>query len=103
MLKENVWLALQKIGRLIIGFRFLTYVFILIGTIGGYPLLVANADAANKELLDTIYALAVAIEAVVGQIVLIASYTKRPPVGLDYKSQVTINDIFDYLTKEKEK
>jgi hypothetical protein len=64
---------------------FIAALFLIIGSVFGVPNFVDNSDELSQETAEIINALIFAVNNLLAFIVMIISYTKRPPSGLNYK------------------
>jgi hypothetical protein len=98
MLKNNSWLAIQKIGTLLVDRRFWMYL-ISLGVILGVLPKTANADELGDAWVDGIMLVVQGATVLLNTLVLLYSYTKRPPSGLEYK--YSLDTFLQSLMKDK--
>lgn len=89
MLKSNLWLAIQKLGTLGVDRRLIAFFVIVVLTVVGYPYLLDRAGSLDQQYLDIAYIAVTGAELALGLPVLLWSFTKRPPSGLNWKELPT--------------
>lgn len=87
-MRNNSWLFVQKVGTLLVDRRFWVYLLSLGIMLGVVPA-TADKEALSTQTVDAILLVAQSATAVLGILVLVYSWTKRPPSGLDYKKLPT--------------
>lgn len=83
-MRNNTWLFVQKLGTLLVDRRFIAYI-ISLGIMLGLIPAATDAEALSNQTVDAILLIMQGATALLGVLVLVYSWTKRPPSGLDYK------------------
>lgn len=83
----NFWVAIAKLGTVIIDRRFWLYLFTVFAVVFGMPELKENADALSAEAADAVVLLVQGFTILIGMIKLIGSWENRPPSGTEYKEE----------------
>lgn len=87
-MRDNAWLFVQKIGTVLADRRFWVWLFGLLVTMGILPA-TTDAGAIGNQTADAILLVVQGATALFGVIVLLYSWAKRPPSGLNYKELPT--------------
>lgn len=87
-MRNNTWLFVQKLGTLLVDRRFWAYLLSLGIMLGVVPA-TADKEALSNQTVDAILLVMQGATALLGVLVLVYSWTKRPPSGLDYKKLPT--------------
>jgi len=83
---NNLKLALEKYGTLLVDRRLFVTLLLVFGTIFGVDAWVTDSEALATDVVEAIQLLVSASVALVSVISLVFSYTKRPASGLNYKT-----------------